>query len=299
MSAASAQVTARHATLSMVLATLLWGATFVVLRDILVRVSPYALVFTRFAAAAVALALVLAVRRRWPSRTDLVGGVVTGTLTAGGYLFQAIGLRTASAGTSAFLTCTGTLFAALFAWPLLRQRPSGTLALGLGIAAAGSALLSSHRDLRLGPGELWTLLGALAYALQIVAVARIAVRADAVTLAMGQAATVALLAWPFAGFPRPLMPALAGADVARLGYLVLAGSVLAPMLQIRAQRALPAGRIGLLFALEPVFALAFALTVGGERFVGQWWLGAALILAAVVLVEWRSGRQEAARTASA
>ena len=51
---------------------------------------------------------------------------------------------------------------------------------------------------------------------------------------------------------------------------------------------LTAGRVALLFALEPVFALIFALTLGGERFVARWWLGAALILAAVVLVEWRA-----------
>jgi drug/metabolite transporter (DMT)-like permease len=72
----------------------------------------------------------------------------------------------------------------------------------------------------------------------------------------------------------------------RFGYLTLAGSVAAPLLQIAAQRTLGAGRIGLLFALEPVFALLFAVTVGGERFVARWWLGAALILAAVLIVEW-------------
>ncbi len=274
----------------MVLATLLWGATFVVLRDVLVRVSPYALVFTRFAVAAGLLALLQLARRRMPARGDLAAGALTGVLTAAGYLFQAIGLRTATAGTSAFLTCTGTLFAALFAWPILRQRPAGTLALGLVIAAAGSALLSLDGSLRIGTGEAWTLLGALAFALQIVAVARVAPRADAVTLAMAQAAAVALLVWPFAGFPRPALAPLGGGDLARLGYLVLAGSMVAPMLQFVAQRALPPGRIGLLFALEPVFALGFALGAGGERFVLQWWAGAALILGAVLLVEGRAAR---------
>ena len=48
-----------------------------------------------------------------------------------------------------------------------------------------------------------------------------------------------------------------------------------------------AGRVGLLFALEPVFALLFALTLGGEHFDLRWWAGAALILGAVALVEWR------------
>ena len=68
---------------------------------------------------------------------------------------------------------------------------------------------------------------------------------------------------------------------------MVAGSTLAPLLQVFAQRTLAAGRIGLLFALEPVFALVFALTLGGERFDIRWWAGAALILLAVALVEWR------------
>jgi drug/metabolite transporter (DMT)-like permease len=228
-----------------------------------------------------------------------VGGALTGLLTAAGYLFQAIGLRTASAGTSAFLTCTGTLFAAVFAWPLLGHRPTAALALGLVVAVAGSALLSLHGGLRLGAGEAWTLFGALAFALQIVALERFARRADAMTLVMWQAATVALVVWPFAGFPWPALPPLAFSDVVRLGYLAVAGSVAAPMLQIVAQRSLSPGRIGLLFALEPVFALVFAVAVGGERFVGRWWVGAALILAAVLVVEWRAEREGAPPRASA
>jgi len=57
------------------------------------------------------------------------------------------------------------------------------------------------------------------------------------------------------------------------------------LLQVYAQRTLPAGRMGLLFALEPVFALLFAVTLGAERFEPRWWLGAGLILGAVVMVE--------------
>ena len=52
------------------------------------------------------------------------------------------------------------------------------------------------------------------------------------------------------------------ADWWRFGYLVAAGSIVAPLLQILAQRELPAGRVALLFALEPVFALGFALALG-------------------------------------
>jgi drug/metabolite transporter (DMT)-like permease len=81
---------------------------------------------------------------------------------------------------------------------------------------------------------------------------------------------------------------------ARLAYPDRRRRVVAPLLQVHAQRTLPPGRIGLLFALEPVFALAFALALGGERFVARWWAGAALILFSVVWVEWSEARRSAA-----
>lgn len=286
---------------AMVLATLLWGATFVVVRDSLRALSPAAVVSTRFAAAAMVLALVVLARRRPLGRATVVGGVVTGFATAGGYLFQAIGLQSTSAGSSAFLTSAGTLLAGLFAWPILGQRPAGRLALGLVMALAGSALLGLRNGWALGVGEAWTLLGAAVYALQIVGLAHWAPRGDAVAITGIQAVIASLCALPWAGDLGGQLVQLDRAGWLRIAYLVACGSVLAPLLQVLAQRSLSPGRVGLLFALEPVFALAFAIVAGGERFVLRWWLGAALILAAVVTVEWRASRRKAAtsRTATA
>ena len=273
---------------AMVVATLLWGGTFVAIRDSVGTIAPATLVFGRFAVAALLFAATLVVLRRPPARRDLLAGLGSGTLMLGGYFFQAEGLRSTSAGSSAFLTCAGTLLAAFFAWPVLRQRPSRTLAAGIALAMAGSALLSLREGLHLGRGELLTLLGAAIYALQVVALGRFAAGADPLVLTGAQAATVALVLAPFARGATATFGAL-GADAwLRFAYLAVAGSTIAPLLQVIAQRRLPPGRIGLLFALEPVFALAFALTLGAERFAVRWWAGAALILTAVVLVEWRA-----------
>ena len=287
-----------HPVLGMVLATLLWGATFVVARDALAHLAPLPLVAVRFAGAALLLGIIALARRRPIDRATVQGGLITGVLTAGGYLFQAIGLTETSAGSSAFLTCAGTLLAGVFAWPLLGQRPTRLMAAGLALAAAGAALLSLRSGLSLGPGEAWTLLGAAIYALQIVAVARWAPRADPVALTALQSLAAAACLLPFSGGAVGQLRGLPPADWARVGYLFAAGTVVAPLLQVMAQRTLAPGRIGLLFALEPVFALAFAVTIGAERFVARWWLGSALILSAVLVVEWRAARGATTPTAT-
>jgi len=286
---------------AILVATLLWGATFVVIRDSLHAIPPLALVFGRFAAASVVLVVLAAPRWRRLTRSTLLGGTLAGVCFAGGYLAQAIGLTLTSAGSSAFLTCAGTLLAAFYAWPLLGQRPSGVLLQGVVLALAGSALLSlgalGPHGLRVGAGELWTLAGAAIFSLQIVTLARFAPGADGLVLAAVQALAVTVVLLPFSGRAAAPFAALGAADGWRFAYLVVAGSIVAPLLQIVAQRLLPAGRIALLFALEPVFAVAVALTLGGESFSARWWLGAALIIAGVVRVEWaaaaRSPRPEA------
>jgi len=278
----------------MVTATLLWGGTFVVIRDSVARVDPVALVATRFLAAGLVLMLLALARRRLGAQAWR-GGVLAGALFAMGYAFQAIGLERTSAGSSAFLTSTGGLLAAWFAWPLLGQRPGVALTLGIAVAFVGTILLGgAGAAFRLGPGERWTLLGAAAFALQVVVIARFAPKADPLALVAVQAVTVALVLLPFAAGRLATLLTLDGADRARLLYLIVAGTLIAPWLQVVAQTALPAGRIGLLFTLEPVFALVFALTLGGERFPARWWWGASLVLLAVTGVEASAARRASA-----
>jgi drug/metabolite transporter (DMT)-like permease len=279
-----------RATLAMVLASALWGATFVVIRDSLAVVSPVPLVHVRFAIATLALGLVAGFARARFTAPAVRAGVIGGACGACGFLFQAIGLEDIAAGSSAFLTCAGTLTAGILAWPLLGQRPSALLMSGLGIAGIGAALLPASGIHGLGPGEAWTLLGALLFAVQIVVIARDAQRADPIALTLVTTATIALVMAPFGGAAYVGLGGLAPLDWARFGYLALAGSALAPWLQVFAQRRLSAGRTGLLFALEPLFAVVFALSFGGERYGGTWWLGATLILGAVLLVEGRAGK---------
>ncbi|HTM57380.1 MAG TPA: DMT family transporter [Candidatus Udaeobacter sp.] len=275
----------RAALLGMVAATLLWGGTFIVTRDALPGVTVPALMLARFGVAALILGVTAALSRRRLSRLTLTGGLLCAPFIYACYALQAEGLRETTAGSSAFLTCAGTLAAPFFAWLLLRQRPSTAVFLGMGLALAGSLLLSWRQGMGFGRAETLTFAGSIAYAFQLVIVARLAPEVDPLVLTAVQSVGVALCALPFAS-PRAAVAALTGAGIApRTLYLALAGSTVAPLLQVAAQRSLTTGRIAILFALEPVFALIFAATIGGERFVLRWWIGAGLILAAVVIAE--------------
>jgi drug/metabolite transporter (DMT)-like permease len=284
----------RAGLVAMLAATALWGGTFVVLRDSVPHIAPTTLVFVRFTCATLVLGAIALARGARFDRSALRGGVLGGLAAAAGYTFQAVGLHTTSAGTSAFLTSAGTVLAGLLAWPLLRQRPTRELFIGIALVLFGSALLSGPRFAVLGAGEAWTMLGALGFALQVIALARDAGAADPFALVTVQSATMALALAPFSlgsGGSLAGLAALSPATLARLAYLVLAGSVIASFLQVWAQRVLPPGRVGLLFGLEPVFALLFAVAFGGERFGWMWCAGAAAILVGIAVVELPAARR--------
>jgi drug/metabolite transporter (DMT)-like permease len=274
----------------MVLATLLWGGTFLVTRDALPNAAVAPLLLARFGIATLALGAVLFARGRRMSRAALLWGLASGPFVAVSGVLQTGGLRETSAGSSAFLTCAGTLVAPFFAWALLRERPSREVFLGMALALAGSALLSWRADLGFGRAELLTYLGAMSYAMSIVIVARAVPRLDALALTTAQLLGVTLCLLPFASVRQAAALLVSPATAWRVAYLTLGGSLIAPLLQVGAQRTLPTGRIALLFALEPVFALMFSALLGGERFALQWWMGAALILCAVLVAEWRAAR---------
>ena len=89
--------------------------------------------------------------------------------------------------------------------------------------------------------------------------------------------------------PAPLfspLPAIAWIEVAGMG---LGATALAFFLQTWAQRTVPATRVAVIFALEPVFATLFSAALLGERFGARAAIGMALILAGMIVVSLRGG----------
>src|SRR3954471_24945071 len=85
-----------RADLALALVAMVWGATFVMVKDALTDVSPVLFLGLRFSAATIALGILYAMKRGrsgTSTRSGWMGGVVTGALLYVGYLFQTLGLR--------------------------------------------------------------------------------------------------------------------------------------------------------------------------------------------------------------
>ncbi len=272
------------AVLALAAVTAVWGLTFVQVKDAVELYPLFAFLAVRFAIATV----VLAPPARRPLRTLPRGGWIAGAglglLLAVGYALQTAGLERTSVSNAGFITGLYVVFTPLAAVALFRVRIGAIVWAGVALSTAGLALLSGGGGAD-GIGDLLVLAGSAAYSLQIALMERYAPRYDPVAFTF-----VEMLA-AFVGFA-VVAVALGQIELPRgwtvWGALLVTGvfaSALGFLVQTWAQRRTSATRTALAFALEPAWAAIFGFWLAGDRLGTVAWVGAALIMAGILVAE--------------
>lgn len=267
---------------ALVAVTAIWGSTFVMVKDAIATIDVMDFLAWRFGIATVAMVLL---RPRAVRRLDRAGrraGLLLGLTLGAGYVLQTLGLRTASAATSGFITGMFVVFTPLTAGVLLRRRVGGAAWLAVLLAVGGLALLSL-RGWSVGTGELLTLGCALAFALQIVGLGEWSRHHDAYALAIVQLAVVAAGCGLVATAGGLDLPDRAGVWLA-LAVTALLATAFAFVVQTWAQAYLEPTRAAVIMTMEPVFAGLFAVA-SGDALGARELLGGTLIVAAMLAVE--------------
>jgi drug/metabolite transporter (DMT)-like permease len=265
--------------------TLVWGATFVVVKDMLRDLSPELLLGARFGLATVVLAALFRGRICW-SRKALGPGILVGICLFAGYFLQTAGLRYTTAPKSAFLTGLTSVLVPLVGSLVYRTKPQVSEVLGLLAATAGLALMTLERDPgAINRGDLLTFGCAVAFAGHIVTLGHFAEKMSFQQLSVTQIATAAGLSWlVFALHPTPVVewrPAVL------CGILItgILATALAFTIQAWAQQHTTSARTALIYMLEPVAAWVTSFVLTGEGLSARASAGAVLILGGVMLVE--------------
>ena len=260
-------------------AAFLFGVTFVVVKAAMDTVAPLAFVGWRFLIGGGALLLLAIPRSNGVWRDGMIAG---GWLFAG-YALQTGGLTVTDATNSALITGLYVVFVPLLAALTRRRTPSPWAVVGVVLAFMGTALLTVREDVIFGSGDLLTLGCALAFAGHIVTIARHATRHPVIPYTAVQLLTTAVLGLVGSVvFEGPGLPDRRGWPAIILTGLGV--SAIAYLLQVWAQNRVGPSRTAILLTLEPVFAVAAAAIVLGERLTPLGWLGAAVILGAITLV---------------
>lgn len=265
---------------ALVLAALLFGSTFVVVKDAVSELPPLTFIAWRFGVAALALFLLA------PPRTGQVwrDGALGGVLVFAAFWAQTQALTATSATNSGLVTGLYVILTPFVAavWDRTGRIRPGVI-FGTGLAFSGLALLTIRDGMVHSPADLLTLVAALLFAVHIVYVAKVAPRHRLVPFTAVQmfitAVAAALVGWGVEGLPIPGRNGWLA--IALTGVLVSGGAFL---LQIWAQSHVTPTLAAVVLAFEPAFATAVAGVVASERLTGRGWIGAGLIMAAIYVV---------------
>ena len=263
--------------------TVVWGSTFVVIKDAIGRMPAMDFLAVRFTLAAVVMIALRPVAVRSVDRPTVRDGAVLGSVLGLAYIAQTLGLDRTSPAVSGFVTGLFVVLTPLLGALLLRRRPGGAVWLAVLIATAGLALISL-RGVDVGLGEALTLLCAVGFALHILGLGEWSPRHDLWALAVVQlvtAATICTLAATPGGIVAP-------PDLESWGAVVLTAvfaTAIAYAVQTWAQRRLSSTRVALVLTMEPVFAGVFAVWLAAERLTWQLAAGGLAIVAAMYVAE--------------
>ena len=274
--------------LSLLFVTLVWGATFPVLKIATAQLSGIETSALRFLLAALCMLpwALRAPRKAW------IDGALLGALVLFSYVAQAYGLQFISSNRSAFLTSLnvlmvpllGLLFGNAWSWRVLLAALLACFGIGLMSWDGGAHFVA----------DAATVASAAAYALYVIVLSARAGRHDARSLAATQIVWMALLGglWMLAdslGTDRlQTLGSRLNAEIlwglAYLGIVATAGML---FLQARAQRHVSADKAALIYAMEPVFAALFSWAWLSEGLTLRAALGGAVVVFAVVFSEWK------------
>ena len=277
---------------------LVWGCTFPLVKSALHDISPLLFNLLRMTLAALVLLALNHRTLRGLTRAELRLCVTAGLFLALGYSFQTSGLAHTTPSKSAFLTGLVVVMVPILnliprVAPPTSPRPNAIVFLGAILAFAGLILLTSTPGTGaallsgMHLGEWLTLLCAVAFAAHLLTLAHAAPQLSARrlgTLQIAFAAVFMLLTLPLGGRPTFHLTPTA---ILALAITALLATAAAFTIQSWAQQLLPPTHTALILTLEPVFAALTSLLFFHERFGPRELLGAALILAGILLAELR------------
>ncbi|MGN0709012.1 MAG: DMT family transporter [Anaerovoracaceae bacterium] len=231
------------------------------------------------------------------SRAELVKA----SLICGAALFvatscQQIGLAYTDVGKAGFITSLYTVIVPFFSVFLHKKVHLRTwLCAGLGVI--GFYFLSMKGfDFRIGRGDVFVLVSAFCYAIQIVAVDVFSDKVDGVKLSASQFLVIAVLSIAPAFSESPSLAEVMSAWPA-IAYGGVLSCGVAYTLQIQGQKDTEPAQASLIMCLESVFSAIFGALLLHENLGARAYFGCAIIFTAVVLsnLPFKTGAESAAR----
>ena len=275
------------ADLVLLFVTLSWGVSYLLVDICLTELGPLTLNALRFLLASLGAGLAALPKMRGMTRETRRYSLGLGVILGIVYMCSTVGLMYTSMSNAAFLCALAVVLTPIANFIVYRQKPSRRLLLVLLLALAGVALMTLTESLTPRLGDILCILCAALYAFDLL-LAEHAVkrpRVDAFQMGVLHLGFAGLLNLLLAFFlEKPALPH-SGRVWGAVLFLAAFCTGLAFIAQTMAQQYTTSTHVGVIFALEPVFASIAAFIFTSERMNARGYLGAALLLAGMIIME--------------
>jgi drug/metabolite transporter (DMT)-like permease len=275
----------RLAEFSLVAIAAVWGLTFSLVQDAVARIPVMTFLAYRFIAAALIVGAISRREIRGLSSAGWQAGSLMGVFLTGGYVFQTVGLQHTSVSHTGFITGLWVVLTPVFGALFFNYRSSWLVWTAAAVSAVGLLLLSGFGGEGRLAGDLLVLGCAISFTFHIFVSDRAVDRHRVGGLVAVQLGFCGLFSLVVAGGMGDLELPHTGEVWLALAITAVIASALGFFVQAYAQREAPPARTALILASEPAFAGLFAYLLKGETLAPIGWLGAGLIMAAIVAVE--------------
>jgi drug/metabolite transporter (DMT)-like permease len=307
-----ANPTRRTAALVLLSVTLVWGATFIWMKQALnaldgelqeygtIPVVAFLVGARFFIAMVLILTFFSEARASLKNRELWKGGGVLGGLMLVGFVTQMVALEDINPSTSAFLTSLYVVMTALLSVRMTQHPPRATLYWGVFLATFGAGFIEGPPHLSWGWGEIVTVISAFFFALHIIFTQNLTQKLDPIGLSLTSFTAVsigALLIMVFSSREAlEMIPAVLSTKgvLLPLFLLGLGGSFFCLIALNMYQRHMHPVQAAIIYAFEPVWATVFGLSLGLVPWT--WWIliGGGVLLGGNLLVELTTPKDETA-----
>ena len=273
------------------LITFCWGVSYFLMDICLGEIDPFTLNAFRFIIAFIIAALLSGKKLFNVSKETLLYASLVGFLMVFVYIGATFGVKYTTISNSGFMCSLTVIFTPIMEWIVFKKKPSKKFSLVLLICITGIALLTLGKDFSLNmehlKGDLLCVMCAFSYAILLI-FTEIGVKnekVDPYQMGVFQIGITGVLNLILAFIiETPHFPETIGVWGA-VAFLAVFCTGVAYVMQPIAMQYTSAGHVGVIFALEPVFSAIVAFMFAGEVLFFKQYLGGALMLFSIILME--------------
>lgn len=269
----------------LILTTLIWGSSFVILKSALDSITPLWVLAIRFSGAAILMLIACLPRLKKLDKRYVTGGCLMGLCLAAAYIVQTYGLVYTTPGKNAFLTTTYCILVPFLYWAISGKKPDKYNIIAALVCLVGVGFVCLGNDLSINIGDMLTILCGLFYGLHIIVTSRTAENRDPVLITMLQFATAAVVCFIGAVLFEPAPHDIGSGTWLSIAYMTFICTGLCYILQTVGQKYTPPSQTAVILTLESVFGSAISVILGVESLTFNIALGFFLIFIAIITSE--------------